>query len=665
MSTALAELHRDLQDLVGRTIAERYRVDALIGVGGMAVVFRAHHLGLGRDVAVKLLHPHMTENPEVSARFDREARSASRLDHPNCVQVTDFGSTEQGTKFMVMQLLEGGELTQILEKPVPAKRAVELTLQILRGLEHAHKQGVIHRDVKPENVFVTSDHADLETLKLVDFGIAKIVGAASGDTHKTTVGLVFGTPAYMSPEQAMGVEADARSDLYSTGVILYQMLAGKLPHDHEDPVSLVRMQVSRSPEPLPSSVPPVLAGFVERLLQKDRDERFPSATQAIATLEELGPLLAGQGRISHVELTPAANTATPEPLRRATTYIASLATAPRWKLAAGAGFVLVVALWAAFSGDDEAVTVETSTAVAGEDPDRDMLRMVQQPSEPGPPLARLAEIDALLLAKRPEDADALLAPLRDEFPGHASLLWRQGRLLAMRKRKQPQALAAYGDALQVDPTLLQDKDFYAELHDLLRHRRVRDEALDLALQHMGETGHKFLVELVNNESRPLKYNDRHRALDELATDPRNGSLIDRRLNLALDIMQASSARTPCAAYAQALDDVEAEPDYFYYRRVEKGKRPDAPTSDPSGEEAAKCEGLAERRLEVLTLLAKLEPIDETSGGAQGEPEAAGSGESQSAPAGRPAGERPKKKSTARSGPDCSKFGAFLNKKCRR
>src|SRR5688572_13624575 len=195
MSDNLAALHDDLQDLLGQTIAERYRVGALIGVGGMAAVFRVEHLGLGRDMAIKVLHPQLSSHAEVSARFDREAKSASRLDHPNCVQVTDFGSTEHGMKFMIMQLLEGRELSHVMrEGPMEPLRALELTVQILRGLEHAHRQGVIHRDIKPENVFVTRDHDGRDVLKLVDFGIAKIVDATIDDKHKTLAGMVFGTP---------------------------------------------------------------------------------------------------------------------------------------------------------------------------------------------------------------------------------------------------------------------------------------------------------------------------------------------------------------------------------------------------------------------------------------------------------------------------------------
>jgi len=295
-----AKKAEELDSLVGTTIAGRYRIDALLGRGGMGAVFRAHHLLLKRDVAVKVLHPELLGNEDISKRFDREAQSAARLDHPNVIPVTEFGSTEAGMKYMVMQLLSGQELSDLLVGPIDPLRAIELEIQILRGLEHAHGKGVVHRDLKPENVFVTQDHEGKEVLKLVDFGIAKIVDEPEdGDTGKplTRLGLVFGTPHYMSPEQATGSPVDHRTDIYSAGVLLYQMLAGRLPFEHDDPVSLIRMQVTVDPPPLPDFIPQRLVRVVSLMMAKSRDQRYPDARSARKALQAVQALMAEEAGV--------------------------------------------------------------------------------------------------------------------------------------------------------------------------------------------------------------------------------------------------------------------------------------------------------------------------------------------------------------------------------
>ncbi|MGH1342863.1 MAG: serine/threonine protein kinase [Nannocystales bacterium] len=671
MSDPLETLHEDLRSLVGQTVAGRYRVEALIGVGGMAAVFRAHHEGLHRDLAVKVLHPNLSANTEMSARFEREARSASRLDHPNCVQVTDFGSTDDGMMYMVMQLLEGAELTGMLGKPIAAPRSVELILQILRGLEHAHANGVVHRDVKPENVFVTQDHEGDEVLKLVDFGIAKLTDATT-DTHKTSAGLVFGTPAYMSPEQAMGVEADSRADLYSTGILFYQMLSGRLPIDNDDPVALVRMQVAVDPDPLPASVPPVIAGVAQRLLEKDRDRRFQTATEVIETLESIELMLLDE-HVSDVEITvpgseasatgvemlpPAVVAPTPPPSARP----------PMWKWAAAAGvLVLVMGSVALFRGDDDdsAEVTETRTAVSADS--RGPARPIEDDGR-GPSAEVLDEVDILLSAKsqkKAREAEALLTPLREEFPNDATLLWRQGRALALQTRKSARALEVYGEAVEADPELLEDRLFYAQLHDLLRNGKIRTQAIAFSLKHHGDYGDNFLLETVNDEKDPIQYDARHEVLDNLTENPDNVSLINERLNRALDVMQAADASAPCKSYAAALDSVMEAPEYYFYNRVEKARVPEAPAEvDPgSKDDLELCGRLPARRDEVLAELATHHP---DAGETDGEIEILDDSQEAPPPAPDPASKpkAKKKKKKSSPGPDCNRFGAALTKKCR-
>lgn len=675
MSEVLDSLHPSLRELPGKTIVERYRVDEALGVGGMGAVFRGRHLGLKRDVAIKVLHPDLTRDPEISKRFDREAHSASRLDHPNCLRVTDVGSTEDGVKFMVMDLLSGSELAERLGEPIAAERAVLMVLQILRGLEHAHEHGVIHRDVKPENIFITRDHEGREVLKLVDFGIAKLAGGGTNDTRMTKAGLIFGTPAYMSPEQAMGVEADARADLYAVGVILYEMLSGTAPFESDDPVKLVRMQVSRDPPPLPDEVPPALTAVVMKLLAKDRDERFQSAAEVRENLELVlpsvvtgdvvsgitlygsrtsGPIMINHGVSapiavgSSVSAPISVSMPMPAELSSGRFSPAALPTLPPGSamlqphrpnrlplIVGGAALVLALGLWLSSGGDDNANGAVPGTsagpaasgAEASPVADGDANPIAELLIEDGPDEDRLAEVDRMILADKVSDAQKLLQPLLDEYPHNAMLSWRQGRIFAKSKKSatRSKGLAAYGDALDADPVLLDDQNFYAELHVLLQDSKLRNEALNFALRKMGRKGHQFLLELVNDESKPMSYMDRRRALLELANVDENDVLVNWQLHRALDLLQASTqALTPCSAYRDALDSIAASPDYWYLPRVQRAELPKPKTGKGiTAEEEAdgpSCDGLDVRRAEVIAELERLAPVEATGGETDGDGE---------------------------------------------
>ncbi|MEM7157682.1 MAG: serine/threonine-protein kinase [Myxococcota bacterium] len=716
MSEVLDSLHPKLRDLPGSTIVGRYRVDSILGVGGMGAVFRGRHLGLERDVAIKVLHPELTRDPEISKRFDREAHSASRLDHPNCLRVTDVGSSDDGVKFMVMDLLDGEELADRLGKPLTPERAVLLVLQVLRGLEHAHENGVIHRDIKPENIFATRDHEGREVLKLVDFGIAKLLGG-SADDRMTKAGLIFGTPAYMSPEQAMGMEADARADLYSVGVILYEMLVGQPPFANEDPVKLVRMQVSKDPPPLPDTLAPALVAVTMKLLAKDRDERFQNATESREALELVLPAVASAEVISGATilgsstsgpilinrtnsgpLPLAADTSDSSvpylrPPESSTTFSPSaLPTLPpqgttlrgkrsnkRPMIIAGV-IVAVAGIWVLSSGGDE-------TEGKGDDPVSTAQK--ENPADSSPAVAggegatpagadhgydddpRLAEVDGLTFRNRLDDAQTLLQPMLDEDPDSAVLAWRQGRILAKRKRRKhhSRALASYGDALDANPALLEDHDFYAELLALLSNTNLRSEALDFALRKMGQRGHKFLLELVNDEKNPMGYSDRRRALQELSTVEDNGALVNWRLHRALDLLQATKALAPCKAYRSALDEIAESPDYWYLTRVQRASLPKAKVgpelTDEELADAEQCEGIEEYRDEVMELLAALDPEGDSDGDLviiddEDEEESSDNG------GGGGSSAKPKKKSgsgRSKRPAECNRPFGFMKKQC--
>ena len=285
--------------IIGRLIADRYRVLATLGRGGMGAVYRVEHVMLKKELALKFLHPELGRLDEVARRFEREAEAAARLDHPNITSVTDFGRTPDGLLFLVMELLQGQSLTEVIRpdgvgRPLPVERALHIERQILRALEHAHHSGIVHRDLKPDNVMVIARDGENDVVKLLDFGIAKITapdasGAPRGPAL-TQAGVVFGTPEYLSPEQAMGEEADGRADLYSAGIVLYEMLTGKRPFDGPSKVSIVSMHLTHRAAPVTEAapgagVPEWLEGVVERAMAKKRDERYSTAQEFLRALD--------------------------------------------------------------------------------------------------------------------------------------------------------------------------------------------------------------------------------------------------------------------------------------------------------------------------------------------------------------------------------------------
>ena len=284
--------------LVGSLLGQRYRVESRLASGAMGSVYRARQLSLDKLVAVKVLHERLGEDPKVAARFAREATAAAQLDHPNLVQVLDAGSTTEGQNYLVMPLVEGEELRVSMDGPQPILRAVDLTLQLLAGLAHAHARGFVHRDVKPENVLVVRDADGRETAKLTDFGLVKHLDARS---VLTEAGKVFGTPWYMAPEQATGAAVDARSDIYSLGAMLYELLSGNPPFDGHSFAVVLHKHVLADPPPLPSTVPAPVAAVVMRMLAKEPEYRYDNAAAAADALR-----YAAYGTPTHHTATPAA-----------------------------------------------------------------------------------------------------------------------------------------------------------------------------------------------------------------------------------------------------------------------------------------------------------------------------------------------------------------------
>src|SRR5512138_444498 len=280
---------------IGSVLDGRYRIDAVLGSGGMGRVYRGEHTGIGRAVAIKVLHTDLSRNREAAQRFQREALASGRLDHPNIVGVSDFGVLDDGACFLVMEALEGESLGDRLsrDKRIPWHESLLILKGVLAGLKHAHDRGVVHRDIKPDNIFLARKDGEL-VVKILDFGIAKLYSGDSNDPASTRAGLTVGTPAYLSPEQAVGGEIKPASDIYSTTIVLVEMLTGRPPFEDKDPLAMLGAHVSRPPPALVDLLPelaPELPGGLEDLVQrglmKIANERIASAADYIAWIDAI------------------------------------------------------------------------------------------------------------------------------------------------------------------------------------------------------------------------------------------------------------------------------------------------------------------------------------------------------------------------------------------
>src|SRR5262252_3957165 len=291
--------------LLGQTLAGKYRIESLIKRGGMGAVYRGKHVLMDKTVAIKVLKPSLAGDDAVVARFSREAKAASRISHPHAVSVTDFGESENGVVFLVMEYLDGQTLKEVIKSdgPMTLARTTEIIRQVAGALDAAHEQGVIHRDLKSDNIMLSKTNGG-EWAKVLDFGIAKIQQPEGGrDIDITAANLVIGTPQYMSPEQcSQSGPIDARSDVYSLGIIVYEMLAGRVPFTGESPTVIMMKQVQDEPPVITEArpdVPVAVAQIISRALAKTPADRFQSAgalSQAladVAAVSEEAAVLAG------------------------------------------------------------------------------------------------------------------------------------------------------------------------------------------------------------------------------------------------------------------------------------------------------------------------------------------------------------------------------------
>ncbi len=277
--TRLVVLASPADRLIGSQLDGRYTIKSKLGAGGMGTVYRALQHSVGREVAIKVVNPQVISDPQLIKRFLREAKLTSRLSHPNAVAVLDFGQTGDGLFYLVMELLDGRTLSEVVaaEGALPLPRLLRVASQICDALIGAHRLAIVHRDLKPSNVILLDGPAGRDLLKVLDFGLAKSLSQDTATTTMTGSGAMLGTPAYMSPEAVQGRDVGAPGDLYSLGVILYQLATGRLPFVADTLTALLAKQTSEAPPPLGKGVPPALSNIILRLLAKEPADRFPDA----------------------------------------------------------------------------------------------------------------------------------------------------------------------------------------------------------------------------------------------------------------------------------------------------------------------------------------------------------------------------------------------------
>ncbi|NMC70249.1 MAG: protein kinase, partial [Myxococcales bacterium] len=277
---------------LGMVLAGRYRIVRRIGEGGMGVVYEAEHVELGKPVALKVLREDFTQKQDLVERFKQEARSAASIGHENIIDVSDFGTTEDGGIFFAMELLRGEDLADVLQREVrlPLERAARIVAQMCRALHAAHQKGIIHRDLKPENVFLVRKDDRRDIVKVLDFGIAKMTTLDAEGRRLTKTGVIFGTPEYMAPEQARGQTLDLRVDVYATGVMLYEMLAGQVPFTGESFMAILTQHLFSEVKPLSQvapdvAVPAAVESVIYKAMAKDRDERYGTMLEMLEDLQ--------------------------------------------------------------------------------------------------------------------------------------------------------------------------------------------------------------------------------------------------------------------------------------------------------------------------------------------------------------------------------------------
>ena len=448
--------------LLGTLLDGRYRLERTVGRGGMGRVYGAEHVGIARSVAIKVLDPQLVSDDGARKRFEREAQSTGRLRHANCVGVTDFGTMPDGSPYLAMELVEGVTLDQLLDEKtrLPVADAVQIMRHILRGLAHAHGQGLIHRDLKPANIMLVTEGDDPLFAKLLDFGLARLV--SGGGDRLTQTGIICGTPRYMAPEQVLDRALDPRIDLYAASVIFFEMLTGRTPFDADEAVMILRMHVQDEVPALAAvapevAVPPALEKLLRKGLAKSPDDRPQTADEYLEALDRAVP--------------PA--TAPARPRRKRSFRMPRLPRLTRQHrllaVAGGTLLLVIVVILATSGGDDPAA-------------DEALPELEMDPT----PVTDPAIDSALKLARsgRGQDAVNKLRALRKERPRDAQVAYALGRVSNSLGWPRP-TIEAYRDAIKLDPALREDPLLIQHLVGLLDSKSTWQSAARMLETEIG------------------------------------------------------------------------------------------------------------------------------------------------------------------------------------
>jgi serine/threonine-protein kinase len=505
------------QDLSGQVLEKRYKIEERLAEGAMGVVYRGNRLSLDRPVAIKVMHASLPQAMEGRKRFEREAKLMAKLEHPHCVSIIDYGM--HGAKpYVVMELVRGRSLHDLIieQGRFGIPRAVEVLRQLLSGLAHAHEQGIIHRDIKPANIMVTPKAPLGLHVRILDFGLARILGASTSMSN----GVAVGTPSYMAPEQCRGDELDARVDIYACGVVLFEMLTGRKPFLAKDPIAIVRKQIEEPPPRLAEVVPGdygELEEIVARALSKSPFDRYPSA---VAMAEALDGAMSGRAatleptalivpsdmiepvdeQSANVPITVGSSVMVKAPKPGSSVRRQLPVSRTRWLVLAallfsGAAVAFAIVKREEWFGRNDTPADAAFTRVVDPPP------AVDAPPPPDPALDIAKAANEMVLAGKQQAAIESLVKARPVYPNSVELALMLGKLY-MSKMWWNDGLQNLRDAIKLDPKLRSDPDIIRiGLRGFLT-TPAYDDRLGRFMLELGEHARPALEEAAKSHPNP-------------------------------------------------------------------------------------------------------------------------------------------------------------------